>query len=102
MKVWLAAYDKSELIRVEVTNEIGDGTAGIGNDPVRRLHGHVVNIAHNNFMSVAALNGFLPIRPGNDFSAQINASRPARENEDMGKVVVAFRGGSYVAALDAT
>ena len=89
------------LVGVEVTNEIRDRAAGVGYHPMRRLHCHVVDVAYDDLASLTALNDFLPIRSGYDLSAQVNAPRSARENEDVSEVIVAFRGGSYIAALDA-
>src|ERR1019366_8368740 len=96
------AAAKSRCCCVEVTNEIGDRAAGVRHNPVHGLQRNVVDVAHNDLTSVAALHDFLPIWSGNDFSAQVNAPRSARKNEYVSKVVVAFRGGSYVATLDAT
>src|SRR5215469_15634420 len=69
---------------------------------MRRLYRHVVDVADDNFTSLAASNDFLPIWPGDDFSAKIYAARPARKNEHVSKIIVAFRGSPFVAPLDAT
>src|SRR5512147_2467780 len=72
--------DGKLLVRVEVANEICNRAAGVRYHPVRRLHRHVVDVTHHNLASVAALNNLLTVRSGNDFSAQVHAPRPAREN----------------------
>src|SRR6516165_12369845 len=69
---------------------------------MRRLYRHVVYVSHDDLTSLAALNNFLPIWPRGDFSAKIYAARPARKNEHVSKIIVAFRGSPFIAPLDAT